>query len=45
MILSVNPKKTTELVSIPRDTQAEIVGRGTTEKLIMLTLMGAYHGC
>lgn len=34
MILSVNPKKkTTELVSIPRDTQAEIVGRGTTEKI------------
>jgi anionic cell wall polymer biosynthesis LytR-Cps2A-Psr (LCP) family protein len=27
MILSVNPKKkTTELVSIPRDTQAEIIG-------------------
>lgn len=34
MILSVNPKKrTTELVSIPRDTQAEIVGRGTIEKI------------
>lgn len=34
MILSVNPKKkTTELVSIPRDTQAEIVGRDTTEKI------------
>ncbi|ARJ50469.1 LCP family protein [Staphylococcus lutrae] len=34
MILSVNPKKkTTEMISIPRDTQAEIVGRGTTEKI------------
>ncbi|WP_180810508.1 LCP family protein [Staphylococcus sp. 17KM0847] len=34
MLLSVNPdKKTTELVSIPRDTQAEIVGQGTTEKI------------
>lgn len=33
MILSVNPeKKTTEMISIPRDTQAEIVGRDTTEK-------------
>ncbi|UDI77666.1 LCP family protein [Staphylococcus taiwanensis] len=34
MILSVNPKKqTTEIVSVPRDTQAQIVGRGTTEKI------------
>ncbi|AVQ33690.1 LytR family transcriptional regulator [Staphylococcus muscae] len=34
MLLSINPdKKTTEMVSIPRDTQAEIVGRGTTEKI------------
>ncbi|MCM3499595.1 LCP family glycopolymer transferase [Staphylococcus capitis] len=34
MILSINPKeKKTELVSIPRDTQAQIVGRGTTEKI------------
>ncbi len=34
MLLSVNPsKKTTQLISIPRDTQAEIVGRGTTEKI------------
>lgn len=34
MILSINPdKKKTEIVSIPRDTQAEIVGRGTTEKI------------
>ncbi|GEP85126.1 transcriptional regulator [Staphylococcus piscifermentans] len=34
MVLSVNPeKKTTEIVSIPRDTQAKIVGRGTTEKI------------
>ncbi|REH78683.1 LytR family transcriptional regulator [Staphylococcus felis] len=34
MLLSVNPKnKTTEMISIPRDTQAEIVGRGTTEKI------------
>lgn len=34
MILSVNPeKKTTEMISIPRDTQAEIVGRDTTEKI------------
>ena len=34
MILSINPKeKKTELVSIPRDTQAKIVGRGTTEKI------------
>ena len=34
MVLSLNPnKKTTEIVSIPRDTQAEIVGRGTTEKI------------
>jgi anionic cell wall polymer biosynthesis LytR-Cps2A-Psr (LCP) family protein len=33
MILSINPKtKKTEIVSIPRDTRAEIVGRGTTEK-------------
>lgn len=36
MILSINPKtKKTEIVSIPRDTRAEIVGRGTTEKLHM----------
>ena len=35
MILSINPKEKTELVSIPRDTQAQIVGRGTTEKLLM----------
>lgn len=34
MILSINPdKKKTEIVSIPRDTQAEIVGHGTTEKI------------
>ncbi|MGX5791192.1 LCP family glycopolymer transferase [Staphylococcus equorum] len=34
MVLSINPqKKTTEIVSIPRDTQAEIVGKGTTEKI------------
>lgn len=34
MILSVNPeKKTTEMISIPRDTQAEIVGHDTTEKI------------
>lgn len=34
MLLSINPdKKTTEMVSIPRDTQTEIVGRGTTEKI------------
>lgn len=34
MLLSINPqKKTTEMVSIPRDTQAEIVGQGTTEKI------------
>ena len=34
MILSVNPKeKKTELVSIPRDTKADIVGRGTSEKI------------
>lgn len=34
MVLSINPqKKTTEIVSIPRDTQAEIIGKGTTEKI------------
>lgn len=34
MLLSVNPKtKTTDMISIPRDTQAEIVGQGTTEKI------------
>lgn len=34
MVLSINPKKkTTEMVSIPRDTQAEIVGKGSTEKI------------
>lgn len=34
MVLSINPdKKTTEIVSIPRDTQAEIVGHGSTEKI------------
>lgn len=34
MVLSINPqKKKTEIVSIPRDTQAEIVGKGTTEKI------------
>ena len=33
MVLSINPeKKSTEIVSIPRDTQADIVGKGTTEK-------------
>ncbi|MDC6327621.1 LCP family glycopolymer transferase [Staphylococcus auricularis] len=34
MVLAVNPeRKTTEMISIPRDTQAEMVGRGTTEKI------------
>lgn len=34
MLLSINPaKKTTEIVSIPRDTQAQIVGHNTTEKI------------
>lgn len=34
MLLSINPdKKTSEIISIPRDTRAEIVGRGTTEKI------------
>ena len=34
MVLSINPKKkTTEMVSIPRDTQAKIVGKGSTEKI------------
>lgn len=34
MILSINPHtKKTEIVSIPRDTQAEIVGHGTVEKI------------
>ena len=34
MLLSINPKKqNTEIVSVPRDTQAEIVGKGTTEKI------------
>jgi len=33
MVISMNPdKKTSEIVSIPRDTQAEIVGHGSTEK-------------
>ena len=34
MLLSINPdKKTSEIISIPRDTRADIVGRGTTEKI------------
>jgi LCP family protein required for cell wall assembly len=34
MVVSMNPKKkTSEIVSIPRDTQAKIVGKGTTEKI------------
>lgn len=34
MVLSINPeKKSSEIVSIPRDTQADIVGKGTTEKI------------
>ena len=34
LCFSINPKKqTTEIVSVPRDTQAEIVGKGTTEKI------------
>lgn len=34
MVLAINPdKKTTDIVSVPRDTQADIVGRGTTEKI------------
>lgn len=34
MLVSINPdKKTSEVISIPRDTRAEIVGRGTTEKI------------
>ncbi|GAA6817022.1 LCP family protein [Helicobacter pylori] len=34
MVVSMNPKKkTSEIVSVPRDTQAKIVGRGTTEKI------------
>ncbi|MCS4486045.1 LCP family glycopolymer transferase [Staphylococcus americanisciuri] len=34
MLLSINPdKKTTEMVSIPRDTQTEIVGHDTIEKI------------
>ena len=32
-------RKKTELVSIPRDTKAEIAGRGTEEKLTMPMLM------
>ncbi|MHD0396987.1 LCP family glycopolymer transferase [Staphylococcus simulans] len=34
MVLSINPdKKTTEMISIPRDTQAEIVGQDSVEKI------------
>ena len=34
MLLSINPdNKKSEVISIPRDTRAEIVGRGTTEKI------------
>ncbi|MCY6991981.1 LCP family protein [Staphylococcus argensis] len=34
MVLSINPeKKTTEILSIPRDTKAEIVGKDSTEKI------------
>ena len=33
MIYQLIKREETELVSIPRDTQAKIVGRGTTEKI------------
>ena len=34
ILLSVNPEtKTTKMLSIPRDTRTEIIGRGTTEKI------------
>ncbi|MCU5745214.1 LCP family protein [Staphylococcus sp. SQ8-PEA] len=34
MVLSINPnKRTTEILSIPRDTKAEIAGRNSTEKI------------
>ena len=40
MLLSINPKKqTTEIVSVPRDTQAEIVGKERLRRLIMHMLM------
>lgn len=47
MILSINPKtKKTEIVSIPRDTRAEIVGRGTTEKnCTCLCIWWTKYGC
>jgi polyisoprenyl-teichoic acid--peptidoglycan teichoic acid transferase len=34
MVMTLNPqKKTMQLVSIPRDTRTEIIGRGTTDKI------------
>ena len=46
MILSINPKtKKTEIVSIPRDTRAEIVGRGTTENCTCLCIWWTKYGC
>lgn len=34
VLLSINPKdKKTEMISVPRDTRAKIVGRGTEEKI------------
>ena len=34
ILLSINPEtKTTKMLSIPRDTRTEIIGRGTTEKI------------
>ena len=40
MLLSINPKKqTTEIVSVPRDTQAEIVVKERLRRLIMHMLM------
>lgn len=40
IMMSINPKDhKTVMVSIPRDTRAKIVGRGTTEKSIMPMLM------
>ncbi len=45
MILSINPKtKKTEIVSIPRDTRAEIVGRGTTVNCTCLCIWWTKYG-
>ena len=44
MVISMVRQKTSEIVSIPRDTQAEIVGHGSTENQPCACLWRARYG-